>query len=303
MSQKQIYGLIGYPVKHSLSAAMHNAAFRELGINAEYRLFEVKPEKLKDFLQENIRVPDTKGEYFNSWDIVGFNITIPHKVRALELGLLIENVTTRQDLKVLVAGAINTVKRDSGRWQYTNTDIVGFMRSLHEDLKFNSEGKNIFLFGCGGTGRAVIAGLTQEGAGIKKIYVYDTSQAAADSASRHFSKFKDVINKLEFVSREEIPQKIKDSQLLINASPIGMKEADASIIDKNWLHPGLSVYDVVYNRETQLIKDATSRGLNAVGGQGMLLYQGVAAFEFWFPGQKEQVEVMRKALTEAMENA
>lgn len=301
MAPPKIYGLIGYPVKHSLSPSMHNVAFKALNINAEYRLFEVKPEELQDFLLKNISVADIESKSFLSHDVLGFNITIPHKVRALELASLVENITVRQYPDVVLSGAINTVKRDGEKLHYRNTDTMGFMKSLREDLRFNAENKKIIIFGCGGAGRAVVAGLTQEGSKVKKIYLYDVNEEVAKSAEKHFSRFDFVKDKLEFITAAQIPDKIKDSDLLVNASPIGMKELDGSVIDKDLLrlNEKLFIYDVVYNRETQLIKDAKSLRLAAIGGLGMLLYQGASAFEFW-TGQKAPVEVMRKGLIEAV---
>jgi len=304
-SDKRIYGLIGYPVKHSLSPRMHNDAFQTLNINAEYRLFEVKPEELEGFLLKNIPVQDTKGESFFSQDIVGFNITIPHKVRACEILLpagevFVKNITTRQDHYVFLSGAINTAKRDSDKLYYYNTDASGFLESLEKDLEFNTKNKNILIFGCGGAGRAVVAALTWEDSGIKKIWVYDPNKEAIKCAIKHFERFDFVREKLEFLfSEEQIPEKIKDCALLVNASPISMEEGDGSVIDKSLLHKNLSVYDVVYNRQTQLIKDAESSGRPAKNGLGMLLYQGVEAFKFW-TGQGAPVEVMHKALMEAI---
>ena len=291
----KIYGLIGYPVKHSLSPKMHNAAFCSLNINAEYRLFEVPPERLEEFLLDpNAKFEDIEGNSFPAGDVLGFNITIPHKVPAL-----IKNITIVTSLEVVLSGAVNTVKRDNGKLHYRNTDGVGFVKSLREDLKFYTSDKNILIFGCGGAGRAVIAGLTCEGANVQKIYIYDTNKEAVESAKKHFSQFQDVINKLKFISSEQIPNSINECQLLVNASPVGMKDDDGSVIDKSLLHKDLYVYDVVYNRETQLIKDAKSLGLHFKDGLGMLLHQGAAAFEFW-TGQEAPIEIMRKALEEEL---
>lgn len=294
-STKKIYGLIGYPVKHSLSPAMHNAAFHKLNINAEYRLFEVPPERLEEFLLEKDKIfEDTNGNSIRSGDILGFNITVPHKVAAL-----IKNAAIVTCPEVLLVGAVNTVKRDNDKLRYRNTDSTGFIRSLREDVKFDTNGKRAIIFGCGGAGRAVLAGLSQERSGIKKIYLYDSNIEVAKLAREHFSHFDFVINKLEFISFGQIPDKIKDCELLINASPVGMKDGDSSIIDKKWLHSKLAVYDVVYNRQTQLIRDAKSLGLIAVNGLGMLLYQGADAFELW-TGKKAPVDEMRKALLKAL---
>ena len=105
--------------------------------------------------------------------------------------------------------------------------------------------------------------------------------------------------KIDFLDEDQIADKIKECQLLVNASPLGMKEGDGSPVEKSLLHKDLSVYDVVYNRQTQLIKYAKAAGLNAAGGLKMLLYQGVIAFEIW-TGQKAPEDVMRKALEEEL---
>ena len=303
-SSTSLYGLIGYPVKHSLSPLMHNAAFKALGIDAEYRLFEVKPEELNGFLFGSISVKDTEGKSFLSKDIIGFNITIPHKVRALEY--LIKNTTVRSDFSVAGPGAVNTVKRGSDKLYYHNTDVEGFTKALIEDLKFDTKNKNVFVFGGGGAGRAVVTALSTEGMEVEKIYIYDINKETMKSIEKHFSKFDEVKDKLECLSREEIAEKIRDSNLLVNASPVGMKEGDPSVIeDKKLLHKDLYVYDVVYNRKTQLVKDAKSLDLPARGGLEMLLYQGVAAFELWKPEKKplsdEVIDKMRQALNKGLE--
>jgi len=292
-SPLEIYGLIGYPVKHSLSPVIQNAAFQALKINAEYRLFEVKPEELEGFLQGAISVKDLKGNSCYSKDIVGFNITIPYKVK------LLANIAVREYPDVFLSGAVNTVKREKGRLSYRNTDITGFVKSLQEDLQFNCAGKSAIVFGCGGAGRAVATGLLQEGMNTKKIYMYDVNKEAKEAAREHFDRFDDVKDKLEFISKDEISERIKQSDLLVNASSVGMKDGDGSIVDKNLLHGKLSVYDVVYNRETQLIEDAKSLGRPWANGLGMLLYQGAAAFQFW-TGQPAPIEVMREALNEGV---
>lgn len=295
-SSGKLYGLIGYPVKHSLSPAMHNAAFQACGINAEYRLFEVKPHQLQDFL-------------LNRKEIEGFNITIPHKVKAREI--LEEKFPFDKNLTLIepdryyvrLSGAVNTVQRRNGKPEcYWNTDADGFLKSLDKDLQFVAENKSILLIGCGGAGRAVIAALSWKNVGIKKIYVYDISQEAISSLKKHFltlpQEWKDIFSqKIEFISSQQIPEKIKDCQLLVNASPVGMKEGDPSVVNKNLLHKDLSVYDLVYNRDTELIQNAKELGLPATGGLGMLLYQGVAAWELWMK-KVAPVEVMRKALEE-----
>lgn len=270
----ELYGIIGYPIKHSLSPAMHNAAFKALGIDAKYEKFKVKPDALEDFL-------------LNRKDVKGFNVTVPHKVKAKEI--LDKQLKVIKSDYASLCGAINTVKREENSFKYANTDVNGFITSLNEDLKFNPKDKNVLLIGCGGAGRAIIVGLSDN---VRNIYAYDSNRDAVKSAEKLFPKLKGI-------SSKEMLTAIKDCQLLVNATPIGMKEGDPGVIDKKLLHKGLFVYDVVYNRETELVKDAKSLGLSAVGGRGMLLYQGVAAFEFW-TGKKAPVDTMREALNKAL---
>jgi shikimate dehydrogenase len=295
-----IYGVIGWPIKHSLSPAMHNAAFKELGIEKEnqYKTFPVDPKDLEGFLLNKISIEDTEGNSFYIKDLAGFNITIPHKVKAKEI--LENNFSSAQSKEFLwfvrLSGAVNTVKREGDNIFYLNTDVSGFRESLKEDLKFEPKDKKIVVIGCGGAGRAVIAALIWEpDTHANKIYIYENSDKALESAKEHFSKFSITKEKLEFISKDKIPDVIKKCKLLVNTTPIGMKEEDTSPIDKKLLHKDLSVYDVVYNRETELIKDARLLGLRCSGGSGMLLYQGAHAFEFW-TGQKAPVDVMREAL-------
>lgn len=308
MSPSKIYGLIGYPVKHSLSPAMHNAAFKELNIDAEYRLFEIAPGELEEFLLNPDKiVRDTSGRTIRAGDVRGFNITIPHKVKAREILQtrfpLIEGEVTRQDLYyVKLTGAINTVKRTVPGLIYWNTDVYGLHGALEIDLGCEIKNKQVLVVGCGGAGRAVIAALSWKDYRAGKIYIYDLNPEAVNSLKEHFSELprdyrENLEERIEFISCEEIPEKIKYCSLLINASPVGMKQDDSSLIDKNLLHQGLFIYDVVYNRNTQLIRDAKQLGIPAAGGLGMLLYQGVAALERWIQ-ERAPVEEMKSALRE-----
>ena len=278
---KHTYGLIGHPVGHSLSPAMHNAAFKALKIDAEYKLFDVPPEGLDDFL---------KGLPKNN--ISGVNITIPHKVKAREF--LEKNGILNEHAERL--GAVNTVKVDGDRLTGFNTDGPGFYRSLVEDLKFEPEGKTVFVLGAGGAARAVIMYL---GNGPKKMYVTDIDEHMAAELKKHFDKYYSW-HKLEVMKRGDFEKDLKNADLFIQATPIGMKDDDPSPIDVNYLHPGLRVYDLVYNRPaTKLVREASRLKLNATTGLGMLLYQGAIAFELW-TGKKAPVSVMKKALKEAL---
>ncbi len=280
---KQIYGIIGHPVEHSLSPAMQNAAFKALGIEAEYKVFDVKPEELENFLKDAVKN-----------NIAGFNITIPHKINAKEY--IEKNGVLDENAKRL--GAVNTVKIVDVRLNGHNTDGPGFYRSLVGDLKFEPEGRRIFVLGAGGAAHAIIMYL---GNGPRKIYFTDIDKTKCAGLKDQYKKYYDS-KKLEMVNEENLAEGMKDSELLINATPIGMKESDPLPIDKEMLHPGLRIYDLVYNRPvTALVREANMKKLHAVTGLGMLLYQGAIAFEIW-TGKKAPIDVMRKALREALKN-
>jgi len=277
----KIYGLIGHPVGHSLSPAMQNAAFKALKIDAEYKLFDVAPEELESFLKE-----------LSKNNISGANVTIPHKVKAKEY--IEKNGSLNEH--ALKLGAVNTIKVEDGKLHGFNTDGPGFYRSLVEDLKFEPEGKSVFVLGAGGAARAIIMYL---GNGPKKIFVADIDDCITEELKKHYEKYYNW-HKLEIVKKGDIGKALGASDLLVQATPIGMHEDDPSPIDPALLHPGLRIYDLVYNRPaTKLVQEATKRKLHATTGLGMLLYQGAIAFELW-TGKKAPVDVMRKALKEAL---
>jgi shikimate dehydrogenase len=279
------YGIIGHPVGHSLSPAMQNAAFRALGIDAEYLLYDVEPERLEAFLKNA-----------KASGISGLNVTIPHKIKAKEYlerkGALDENAGR--------LGAVNTIKiDDNGVLCGYNTDGPGFYRSLAEDLRFEPSGKNVFVLGAGGAARAVVMYLGNE---PKKIFVSDVDKAKAEGLYAHYKKYFDG-QRLAIVGDADFKASLRGCELLVNATPVGMKESDPSPVDTSLLHHGLHIYDLVYNRpSTELVKRANSLKLHAATGLGMLLYQGAIAFEIW-TGAPAPVDVMRKALKTALKKA
>jgi len=276
------YGIIGHPVSHSLSPAMQNAAFHALGIDAEYSAYDVEAAGLEEFLSSLVRNK-----------IAGLNVTIPHKIKAKEY--IESNGELDQNASRL--GAVNTIKvGDSGRLRGFNTDGPGFYRSLVEDLKFEPEGREVFVLGAGGASRAVIMYL---GNAPKKITVWDIDKSKTEGLREHYAKFYDA-KRLAVTDEEGFKAALERGGLLVNATPVGMMKTDPSPIDKALLHPGLRVYDLVYNRPlTALVKEANSKKCHAVSGLGMLLYQGAIAFEIW-TGKQAPMAVMRKALREAL---
>lgn len=273
---------------------MHNAAFKYLGIDANYRLFEVRPEELEDFLLEDITVQDINGDGVRTKDILGFNVTIPYKERVLKyLQWKSPEVRFTDAVNVVIAKKQNYLKG-------FNTDGIGFHRHLTKDLKFTISNKKIVILGAGGAAKAVTNQLARKEARAIVIYDIDKDKSLnlAEKINREFPK----CNASYVNSIEELD--IKNADLLINATPIGMKENDSCLINPEVFHSGLLVYDLIYNPpETKLLKLAKEKGAKVSNGLGMLLYQGVLSFRH-FTGQKvtdELIRVMRQALEREVE--
>ncbi len=277
MIPPKIYGLIGYPVKHSLSPIMHNAAFGAFNIDAEYRLFPLKEDELKGFFAD-----------LKKNNIFGLNVTIPYKEKIIPF---LDSLSREANL----IGAVNTVKRIDDKLEGFNTDGEGFLKHLTEDLGFNAVNKILAIIGAGGAAKAISIYLSKTKP--KSIAIYDIDKS---KISTLISRLKESFKDIDFIPANSIEElKIKDAALLVNATPIGMKETDPCLVDEKFIHKNLLVYDLIYNpRETKLLKVAKVKGAVISNGLGMLLYQGVAALELW-TGQKAPVEVMRKALREA----
>ncbi len=274
-----IYGVLGYPAQHSLSPLMHNAAFRALKINAEYKIFEIKPQDLDDFML-------TLGKN----GICGLSVTIPYKETVLKY-------LQWKSAEVSFTGASNTiVVKDKDRLEGWNTDGIGFHRHLTQDLKFDLKGKTVAMLGAGGAAKAIADQCGRQE--VKSISIYDIDRQRClnltEKISREFPKCKAGCAP----SVEELD--LKNSDLLINATPVGMKEGDASPVPIDKLHSRLFVYDLVYNpSETALLKEARKKGARVSNGLGMLLYQGARSFELW-TDKKAPTEMMKEALNQGV---
>ncbi|MDD5109134.1 MAG: shikimate dehydrogenase [Candidatus Omnitrophica bacterium] len=270
-----VYGLVGFPIKHSLSPSMHNAAFSKLKIKAKYKLFELKPNQLKVFLGN-----------LKKKNICGFNVTHPYKEQIL--GFLNSKSSGVKEI-----GAANTVVVDyTGRLKGFNTDYLGFAAHLKE-LKVKP--KKVAVIGAGGASRAVCFALARMK--IDELCIYDIDKFKSLSLFKNLnSNFPETqFNVASRIADLEIGNK----DLLVNASAVGMRTTDPCLIDPSDLHQGLFVYDLIYNPlETKLITLAKARNLNFSNGLGMLLYQGVFAFKY-FTGRVAPVETMKVALLKA----
>lgn len=279
MTPPRIYGLVGYPVQHSFSPALHNAAFKALKINAKYRLFPLKEDELGFFLKD-----------LRKNNIFGLNVTIPYKEKIIPF---LDSLSKEANL----IGAVNTVKRIDDKLEGFNTDGEGFLKHLTEDLGFNAVNKTLAIIGAGGAARAVSIYLTK--AKPKRISIYDVDKTKTSVLISHLKKN---FNGIEFIETNSIEGlNIQKSDLLVNATPIGMKETDPCLVDEKFLHKNLLVYDLIYNpKETKLLKLAKAKGTKTSNGLGMLLYQGMLSFEEWI-GEALPIEIMRQALQKELE--
>ena len=268
----KLYGLVGFPIQHSLSPCMHNAAFSQLKIKAKYKLFELKPEQLEGFLGS-----------LKKKNISGFNVTYPYKEKII--GYL-----SSKSLGVKEIGAANTVVVDkTGKLKGFNTDYLGFAQHLR-DLKVKP--KRVAIMGAGGAGAAVCFALAKMK--VRQLCIYDIDKFRSLSL---FKKMNFSFPQTEFGVATRIEDlQIDKKDLLINATPLGMRQLDPCLIDAKWLHKDLFVYDLIYSpEETKLIALAKRQGLDCSNGLGMLLYQGVFAFQ-QFTSKKAPVEIMQEAL-------
>ncbi len=270
----KIVGLMGYPIDHSLSPAMHNAAFKHLGLDFTYVPMPVKPGDIKRAIRS-----------LKPLDITGVNITAPYKEEVIKYIDVVLN-----DANLI--RAVNTIHNSDGKLTGYNTDAEGFIVSLTREGRINPRGKNILLIGAGGAGRAI--GVKLAGVGVSSILIADIDSKKSKALYGHIRKcYPD--SDARAINTGEIRKVIKDIDILINATTVGMQRKDPCVIDPKWLHRKLFVYDVVYNMETRLLKEARKKGLKALGGLGMLVHQGALAFKIW-TGRKAPVEVMRKAI-------
>ncbi|MBN1353248.1 MAG: shikimate dehydrogenase [Candidatus Omnitrophica bacterium] len=282
----ETYALIGKNIGYSLSPIMHNAAFKALGIKAKYEIFDIQESELGDFF---LRI--RKGE------ISGCNVTIPYKEKALQF------VDTLDGLSADI-GAINTIAKKGERFCGYNTDYKGFISALKGkgpgDLGFDPKGKSVFIFGAGGAAKAVILGLITSGA--KRIAIAEIDNAKAESLASSITKRHKGNSLITVVKdKDKYEEFISKSELLVNATPCGVKKDDPKLFDYRYLHETLFCFDLVYASETLLVKEAKQRAAKVTGGLNMLLYQAGASFTIW-TGKEAPFENMKKAVLKNLAN-
>lgn len=277
-------GLIGWPLGHSLSPAMHTAALQAAGFPGDYRLFPIPPLPEGEILVSNML------DNLRSDVLHGLNVTIPHKQNVLPF---LDSLTPA----ARIIGAVNTISCQDGNLVGDNTDWIGFTRDLKTHLPdaIADQDARALILGAGGAARAVVYALKQSG---WKVNITSRRPEQARQLADEFS-FPD--NPVSTWSLKEVPD-LPDVRLIVNTTPVGMspKTPDSPWPPEIPFPPQAFVYDLVYNpAETVLVKAARSAGLEAVTGLGMLAEQAALAFEIWtgcpIPG-----DVFRQAALERM---
>lgn len=274
-----VYGIFGHPVEHTFSPGMHNAAFAALGLDGCYVPFAVRPEDLGRAVRALVPL-----------GIRGLNVTVPHKEKVIPF---LDELSEEARL----IGAVNTIEvRDDGRLIGHNTDGRGFLRSLRVEADFRPKGRTFVMVGSGGASRAVCFSLAL--AGAKAILLHDIIPAKAEKLGRDIRSRTSAL--VTVLNADTLRTFAPDADCVINATPLGLKKDDPLPIPRELVGKGQLVCDLVYNPpKTRLLLAARSRGAKTLSGIGMLLYQGVIAFELW-TGEKAPVPVMKNALQQQM---
>ena len=272
----QFCGVIGNPVEHSLSPAIHNAAFRELGLNFVYLAWKVEA------IGDAVRGLRALGNFR------GASVTIPHKVAVLPF--LDEVDATARHI-----GAINTIVSENRKLLGTNTDAAGALRALKEGNAPLS-GEPVLILGSGGAARAIAFALVVD-AGIRHVYLLGIDDRERGQLASDLTEKTTVRVTEAYLDEKALKAALAEAKVLIHCTPIGMApKTGISCVPAQLLHPGLTVMDIVYNpRETQLLADAKAAGCRIISGLEMFLYQAAAQFERW-TGRSAPTPVMRAVL-------
>ena len=278
---KQVFGVFGDPIAHSLSPTMHNSAFSALGMDCIYHAFRVRPEKL----EKAILGAEAMG-------FGGLNLTVPLKEVALKLDCI------KLDPLAERIGAVNTIVfGETGEIKGYNTDGLGAKQALQE-AAVEIRGSKLVVAGAGGAARAIAFQLAADGA---EIIVINRTEGRAIELAQDISAAA-LPGKVEGRGLSGLKTLLQDADVLINTTTLGMHpNADTAIATAEELHSGLTVFDIVYNPlETRLLKEAKASGAKPVSGVSMLVYQGAEAFRLW-TGIKPPVELMKKTVLDALQ--
>lgn len=276
-SKTRLTGLLGYPIGHTLSPIMQNAAFRDKNINCAYLPLEVKPDNLNAVI---------KG--IKCMGFIGFNVTMPYKME------IIKYLDEIDELANLI-GAVNTVIIKNGKLKGYNTDGKGFLRSLEEELNVCVANKNVFILGSGGAARAICMMLAMEN--TRNIQICNRTYKKAIALSEDINKYVPELSVTIPMEHKKIKEAIREADILINTTSVGTyPEINEIPINPKLLNKKLTVCDVIYNPpKTKLLTEAENTGCKIQSGLGMLIHQGAEAFELWTE-EKAPIDIMFKAI-------
>lgn len=263
-----LYGIVGFPLGHSLSPDMHNTAFRAVGLNAVYLAFETR--EINDCLRG-----------MRALGIKGLSVTLPHKSAVIPLLDKVEDRAKR-------IGAVNTIVNSNGRLKGYNTDAVGALRSLQGVVDLPK--RRCLIVGAGGAARAIAFMLKELDC---ELIIANRSKERGEELAASLG--------CPFVPLDEIKD-IK-TDLIIQTTSVGMHpDIDQCPVPENLLRKGTTVMDIIYNPlETKLLKLAKKNGCRTISGLGMFIYQGAEQFRLW-TGLEAPVEVMTRAVKRALKN-
>ncbi|MFH0850591.1 MAG: shikimate dehydrogenase [Candidatus Bathyarchaeota archaeon] len=268
--------LVGYPVEHSVSPAMHNACFRALGLDYEYRLAPVEPGELANFMSDTMKQRRVRG----------CNVTIPHKVEVMRHLDEVEGAAG-------AIGAVNTVLNDEGVLKGYNTDYLGGVKALEEKYGDLIEA-GVVILGAGGAARALVYGLRQK---VQSITVLNRDPKKADILVNRFKEYSNA--SMRHGSLGKMDDHLGSADIMVNTTPVGMSpHTDQTLVPIELLHRDLLVYDLVYNpTKTRLLEEAERVGARTLSGVNMLVYQGAEAFKLWTGLEPPTDLMIREAVT------
>jgi shikimate dehydrogenase len=274
------FAVLGHPIGHTLSPVMHNASMQELEFDGIYLALDVHPDQVMDVLPA-----------MEKMGFAGVNLTVPHKEVAYR-GL------DKLDASAQLFGAANTIEFTADGLVGHNTDGYGFLKALEESFGRKVAGDRVFILGCGGAGRATALQAVAEGA--KSLVLADIDEERVDRLKGEIKALSATIGIEKALDTESQIEHCRNSDLIVQASPVGMSPEDRSLLPATAFHAGQRVFDLVYMYpETNFLTTARTAGAEIANGLGMLLHQGARAFEIW-TDTEPSVPAMRKALEAAV---
>jgi len=284
----QHIGIIGYPLKHSISPDFQQAALDYYRLDVRYDIWETEINNLPSIINQ-LRQPHN----------IGANVTVPYKEAVLGLVDEVDGLAS-------LIGAVNTIVNQSGKLVGFNTDTHGFLKALKKDARFELKNKRVVILGAGGAARAVCFALIQGGAGSVAVVNRTLARAEALVGSLvEYTVGNNIQTNVIAFSQQgsKFREVVRNSQLVINCTTLGMKyslQEEQSPLIADLISKGALVYDLVYNpSETPLLRMARGAGAEVLGGLAMLVYQGAVSFELWM-GKEAPVDIMFMAAKQAL---